>query len=187
MANEMARKAPDAELRQALRNAVQVPWQAGFPLNKTGVRGKVNRKSEEVSRTVEALLAERWLIEVPIPPKHRTNPNRNSFLVNLSTVERDAVLAGGQVPEEKLALPASMIKKDDSVRSQSVSSPKEEKGRNERGRKRAPRSVVSSRDHGNELKRTGSKGTEQKISDDSTISSLGREMRLAQEVLREIP
>jgi hypothetical protein len=186
-AQEVARKQADAELRQAVRDCVQVAWQGGFPLNKTGVKSKVHRKAEAVLRTVEALLAERWLIEVPIPTNQRSNPKRDSFLVNLTTEEHEEILRGGQTPEEKLVLPASMIKKEDLVRSQSVSSLKEKKGRNERGRKRAPRSVVDSRDDGNGQERTGPNGTEHKESEGSTSSFPGREIRLAQEVLCVIP
>jgi hypothetical protein len=186
-AQEVARKQADADLRQAVRDCVQVAWQGDFPLNKTGVQAKVHRKNQDVARTVEALLAERWLIEVPIPSELRSNARRASFLVNLTTEEHDEVLRGGQVPEVKLALPASMIKKEDPVHSQSVTSLKENKGRNERGRKRAPRSIVDSRDDGSERERTGLDGNEQQESDASRISSLGREATLAQEVLCVTP
>jgi hypothetical protein len=158
-AQDVARKHADAELRMAVRDCVQVAWQGGFPLNKTGVQAKVHRKNQDVARAVEALLAERWLIEVPIPRELRSNARRASFLVNLTTEEHEEVVLGGLVPEEKLVVPASMIKKEDPVHSQSVSSPKENKGRNERGRKRAPSSIVDSRDDGNEQERTGLNGS----------------------------
>ncbi len=109
-AQEQARKQSDAELRQAVRDAVQMAWQAGFPLTREATKAKVPRKSSDVARTVEALLAERWLVEVPIPSRLRSNPRRASFLVNLSTEEHEAVLRGEPAPEAKLAIPASMTK-----------------------------------------------------------------------------
>ena len=109
-AQERARKHTEAQLRDAVRDAVQVAWQGGLPLNKAGVIAKMNRKASEVNRIVEALLAERWLLEVPIPSRLRTNPRKASFLVNLSTEEHEAVLRGGPAPADKLAIPASLTK-----------------------------------------------------------------------------
>ena len=109
-AQEQARKQSDAELRQAVRDAVQMAWQAGFPLTREATKAKVQRKAADVARTVEALLAERWLVEVLIPSRLRSNPRRASFLVNLSTEEHEAVLRGEPAPEAKLAIPASMTK-----------------------------------------------------------------------------
>lgn len=109
-AAEAARRAADADIRDAVRDAVQVAQQVGYPLTKEGVKAKVPRKAEAVARIVEALLAERWLVEVPIPSGLRTNPRRSSFLVNLNTEEHDAVLRGEPVPAAKLTIPASMRK-----------------------------------------------------------------------------
>ena len=109
-AQEDARKRAEAELRDAVRNAVQLAWQGGLPLNKTGVIAKMNRKAGDVSRILESLLAERWLLEVPIPSHLRTNPRRASFLVNLSTEEHEAVIRGAPLPADKVAIPTSMTK-----------------------------------------------------------------------------
>lgn len=109
-AQEEARKADAAELRQSLRDAVQIAWQTGNPLNREGLKAKVSRKRQDVSDCIENLVSERWLIEVAIPAKERTHPRRSSYLVNLGTEEREAVLRGEPIPADKLAVPASWRK-----------------------------------------------------------------------------
>lgn len=109
-AQEEARKADAAELRQSLRDAVQIAWQTGNPLNREGLKAKVSRKRQDVSDCIENLVSERWLIEVAIPAKERTHPRRSSYLVNLSTEEHEAVLRGEPVPAAKLAVPATWRK-----------------------------------------------------------------------------
>lgn len=109
-AQEEARKADAAELRQSLRDAVQIAWQTGNPLNREGLKAKVSRKRQDVSDCIENLVSERWLIEVAIPAKERTHPRRSSYLVNLSTEEHEAVLRGEPIPADKLAVPASWRK-----------------------------------------------------------------------------
>jgi hypothetical protein len=60
-----------------------------------------------VTDTIENLLAERWLHEVAIPPKERTNPKRGAFLVNLTTIEHEAAIRGEGLPPAKLLVPES--------------------------------------------------------------------------------
>lgn len=110
VAAEAAREKAEAELRHAVRDAVQLAWRSGFPLNREGIKAKVKRKAAEVTRIVEGLLAERWLVEVPIPSLVRSNPKRASFFVNLTIEEHSAVLQGEPVPAAKLEIPLSMRK-----------------------------------------------------------------------------
>jgi hypothetical protein len=109
-AQEAARKADIAALRDEVRNVIDSAWLGGFPLNREGVKAKVKRNRNEVTDTIEVLLAERWLHEVSIPPKERTNPKRAAFLVNLTTEEHEAALRGEGWPPAKLEVPASWCK-----------------------------------------------------------------------------
>lgn len=109
-AQEAAHKADAAALRDEVRDVIEVAWIGGFPLNREGVKAKVKRNRAEVTDTIENLLTERWLHEVAIPSKERTNPNRAAFLVNLTTEEHDAVRRGDGWPPAKLEVPASWRK-----------------------------------------------------------------------------
>lgn len=114
-AKEQARKDATAELRQEVRDAVETAWALGHPLNRAGVKAKVQRKAQDVVNCIENLLAERWLVEVPVPAKERTNPNKSAFLVSLTTAEHDAVGAGDAVPATKMTVPASWRKEGPSL------------------------------------------------------------------------
>ena len=106
-AQEAARKADAAALRDEVRAAVDLAWQGGFPLNRAGVKAMVRRRGVDVLTCIESLLAERWLHEVAIPTKERTNPRRAAFLVNLTTEEHEAAVRGEGMPLAKLVVPAS--------------------------------------------------------------------------------
>ena len=97
-------------VRDEVRAAVDSAWQGGFPLNREGVKAKVRRRAAEVAGTIENLLSERWLHEVAIAPKERTNPRRGAFLVNLTTDEHEAALRGVRLPAAKLFVPESWRK-----------------------------------------------------------------------------
>ena len=109
-AQEAAHKADAAALRDEVRDVIEEAWQTGFPLNREGVKAKVRRNRNEVTDIIENLLAERWLHEVAIPPKERTNPKRAAFLVNMTTHEHDAVIGGESWPAAKLVVPESWCK-----------------------------------------------------------------------------
>jgi hypothetical protein len=109
-AAEQHRKEEETGLRQDIRDAVEVAWVSGNPLNRAGVKAKVRRKTSDVVAMLENLLNERWLHEVTIPTKDRTNNSKAAFLVNLSTEEHEAFLSGGGLPADKLVIPASWQK-----------------------------------------------------------------------------
>lgn len=104
-AAEQQRKDDEANLRQDIRDAVEVAWLAGNPLNREGVKAKSKRKHSEVITCLETLLSERWLYEVFVPAKERLHPRKSSFFVNLTTEEHEAVLSGGGLPDAKLVIP----------------------------------------------------------------------------------
>jgi RecA-family ATPase len=104
-AAELARKNEAAILRQDIRDAIELGRQLGNPLNRSGVKAKINRNNSEVVATIENLLNERWIHEVPVPSKERINNSKSNFLVCLTTEERDAVLRGESLPPEKLLIP----------------------------------------------------------------------------------
>jgi RecA-family ATPase len=109
-AAELQRKEEDASLRQDVRDAVELAWVAGNPLNRAGVKAKIRRKASDVVAMVENLLSEQWLYEVAVPTKERTNNSKAAFLVNLTTEEHEAVLAGAGLPADKIAIPISWRK-----------------------------------------------------------------------------
>lgn len=109
-AAELAKQVEAMALRQDVRDAVEVAWQTGNPLNRAGVKAKVRRKAADVVATLENLLNERWLYEVAVPVKDRTNNSKSAFLVNLSTIEHEALIAGAGIPADKLVIPTSWQK-----------------------------------------------------------------------------
>jgi len=109
-AKESSLKLEESELRDAIRDAVQVAWQTGNPLNRSGVRAKLSRNAQSVGITIENLLSERWLYEVDVPVKIRAVNSKRTFLINLTTVEHDIVMSGGALPAAKLVIPSSWQK-----------------------------------------------------------------------------
>lgn len=110
-AREQARKDANAEMRMAVLDAVQVAWQAGNPLSKTGAKAAVPHKAQEVATCIERLLAEQWLVEVDVPLKERKVNSKKAFLVALTPPEHDAVtLAGEPIPAAKLVIPPTWRK-----------------------------------------------------------------------------
>jgi hypothetical protein len=109
-ATELQRKEDEATLRQDIRDAVQVAWLTGHPLNRAGVKAKIRRKASDVVATLENLLNERWLHEVNVPAAVRLVNSKAAFLVNLTTEEHEAVVSGAGLPADKLAIPASWQK-----------------------------------------------------------------------------
>lgn len=109
-AQEAASKAEAAAMRDEVRGVIEVAWRGGFPLNREAVKAAIKRNRAQVTDTIENLLAERWLHEVAIPTKERTNPKRAAFLVNLTTEEHEAALRGEGLPAGKLEVPASWRK-----------------------------------------------------------------------------
>jgi hypothetical protein len=109
-AADLKRKGDESVLRQEIRDVIDTACLTGNPLNRAGVKAKVQRKAANVVATLEILLSERWLYEVTVPVKDRTNNNRSEFLVNLTTVEHEAVLSGAGLPAAKLVIPASWKK-----------------------------------------------------------------------------
>lgn len=109
---DKARKRAAEELREEVRSVVETAWALGHPLNRAGVKAKVPRKAQDVVDCLENLLSERWVIEVPVPARERTNSRKAAFLVGLSTHEHDALMAGDPLPPAKLAIPASWRKEE---------------------------------------------------------------------------
>lgn len=119
-AREEAEKAEElkrrGDMRDAIRNAVQIAWQSGNPLSKNGVKGTVKGfKSSDVMLELEALLAEAWLHEIEVPRAHRVHPRKAYFLVNLDTPEHDAFKSSGMLPADKLEVPQSWKKSEVSI------------------------------------------------------------------------
>jgi len=109
-ATEQQHREDEATLRDDIREAIEVAWLTGNPLNRAGVMALLKRKRQTVGSMIENLLNERWIHEVPVPAKVRIMNCKAAFLINLSTVEHEAVLAGGGLPCAKIVIPASWQK-----------------------------------------------------------------------------
>jgi hypothetical protein len=114
-AAEQQRQQDETSLRNDIRDAVEVAWVSGNPLNREGVKAKLNRKAQTVLATVENLVSERWIHEVYVPAKERLHPRKSAFFVNLTTEEHEAVLSGGGLPADKLVIPVSWKKEPVSI------------------------------------------------------------------------
>lgn len=109
-AAERQRKEDETTLRQDIRDAVELAWVTGNPLNRAGVMAKLSRKRQTVSAMIENLLSEQWIYEVAVPAKVRVMNCKSAFLVNFTTEEHEAVLGGTGLPAAKLVIPASWQK-----------------------------------------------------------------------------
>ncbi|MBU6257278.1 MAG: AAA family ATPase [Burkholderiales bacterium] len=115
-AKEAARKAEAAAMRDEVRDIIETEWVTGCPLNREGVKGRAKRNRADVASCLESLIAEQWVIEVPVPPKERTNPKRAAFLVSLTPDEREAARRGEGLPPHKLKVPPTWRKSPAAVR-----------------------------------------------------------------------
>ena len=79
-------------------------------MNKAGVKAKIRRKTSDVVAMLEDLLNERWLFEVKVPVAIRAVNSKAAFLVNLTTIEHEALVAGNGLPADKLVIPTSWQK-----------------------------------------------------------------------------
>jgi len=113
-AAELVKSEAEAELRQGIKNAVDDAWLDGNPLNREGIKAKLQRKTAVVIATIENLLTDRWLHEIHVPVNDRKHPKRSSFFVNLTPDEHDAVLQGEALPNAKKIVPQSWRKDADS-------------------------------------------------------------------------
>lgn len=104
------RKDDASTLRHDIRDAIQTAWQTGNPLNREGIKAKLQRKNAVVVAAIENLLSEQWLHEVFVPAKERLHPRKSSFFVNFTTVEHETVLRGDGLPGDKLVIPKSWRK-----------------------------------------------------------------------------
>ncbi len=101
----LAREREEATLRQDILKALESAWQAGDPLNRVGLRGRIRRKAEVVGNAVDNLLTERWLHEVDVPAIERTCASRAKFLVAFTPEEHERIVWSGELPEYKLVIP----------------------------------------------------------------------------------
>jgi len=98
----------EADLRQRVLDLVDTGYLTNLPLNREALKRAIKgRRPEAVLGTVNALISESWLIEVDVPAKERIHQSKKSFLVKLTTVEREALMRDRELPELKLVVPNS--------------------------------------------------------------------------------
>ena len=114
-AKELEAKEATGKLRDAIRAALDSAWTGGHPLNRAGVKALPLGKTQTVSACIQNLIDERWLYEVAIPASERKHPKQDSFLVSLSTPEREAFVTTGELPDAKLVIPKGWKKEVPSV------------------------------------------------------------------------
>jgi hypothetical protein len=107
---EAQRKVDEASLRIEIMNVVSTASNVGNPLNRAGIKATIRRNHAVTINHIEQLLNEQWLIEIFVPAKELKNPRKKSFFICLSTHEHDLLLAGKDLPQERLAIPASWKK-----------------------------------------------------------------------------
>jgi hypothetical protein len=105
----------DALSAQASRRSqvLQIAKEAqakGEPVSKSQLRALMKGNARAAGTLIDTLLAESWLITVNVPSHLRVNPARSAFLVALEADEREAYLANGDLPAEKVRIPASYRK-----------------------------------------------------------------------------
>lgn len=100
----------EIDLRDEVLTTVGRAQDEGHPLNRAGIKSTVKRQNKAVHDCIEALLADRWLIEVEVPAKLRIATSKRAFIVRLSEAEHEAVKAGAPSPEHLLEVPKSWRK-----------------------------------------------------------------------------
>lgn len=108
---EQQRKEDQAQLRHDIFHTVGAAWVMGNPLNREGVKAKVNRNRQTVTNMIENLLSERWLHEITVPRELRVMNSKQNYLVCLTTEEHEAILAGADLPAAYQVTPVSWQKK----------------------------------------------------------------------------
>ena len=96
-------------MRDAIRAAVESAHADGQPLNKAGVKARIQGNASAKSDAIQNLLDEGWLYEVQIPASEHLR-NKPSFLINLTTPEHEAYRTTGELPAPKLVIPQSCKK-----------------------------------------------------------------------------
>ena len=107
---EAEQAAAKVSQRTAILDAVEQMWNAGTPLNRTGLRGVVSGKAQVISARTDQLITEGWLHEITVPAAERTNPRKTAFLIRLNASERDEFLRSGLLPTAKTIIPDSWKK-----------------------------------------------------------------------------
>jgi hypothetical protein len=105
----------DRECRGKLLDVAAAAWRAGTPLGKSDLVDKAGGNRARTWGLCGTLIGEGWLQEVHVPPHMRTNPKRECFIVALDAAERDAWKATGKLPPNKLAIPVTWRKPDESA------------------------------------------------------------------------
>ena len=100
----------EIDLRDEVLTTVGRAQDGGHPLNRAGIKSRVRRQNKAVHDCIEALLADRWLIEVEVAAKLRIATSKRAFIVRLSEAEHEAVEAGAPTPEHLLEVPQSWRK-----------------------------------------------------------------------------
>ena len=109
-AKDAARDAEATELRRCITAMVAQAWRDREPFNRASLRRKLGGRAQTVTDAIADLVDAAELYEVTIPPKLRTNPNRQSFLIRLTDEERDHLKATGEPPH--VEIPPSWRKAD---------------------------------------------------------------------------
>ena len=109
-AKETAKQVDAMLLRQEIRDVVEVAWKSGNPLNKAGIKAKIERKTSVVGTAITNLLDERLMYEIDVPSKDRVGNSKAAFLVNLTNEEHEALVRGEGPPAAKMEIPPSWKK-----------------------------------------------------------------------------
>lgn len=107
---EEAKLQQTRELRQQALELVTKYRKEGNPIGKSRLRAVMSGKNATCGEIIEKMILEQWLVEVPVPPKLRSNPAKSAFLIALTDEERRVYQANAALPRQKAEIPASWLK-----------------------------------------------------------------------------
>lgn len=107
----------DDHLRSTILANAAERYQAGVPLNRTGLRDVVGGSTQAATSAIGRLIADGWLYEIEVPKEVRIK-NKPSFLIALDDAERAEFLESGAIPEAKQYIPPSWKKQTENPESE---------------------------------------------------------------------
>ena len=119
MGERKERKQEEAKAREAdglkeMRGAIldiARSWRSeNVALNRTALASELGKQKQAALGIVEQLIRENWLVEVHIDARSRKNANYKSYIIGLTSAERDAFNKGGTLPEGHDVAPKAFVK-----------------------------------------------------------------------------
>jgi hypothetical protein len=105
----------NAALRRQVFTLFEHAGNIGKPPNRDALKKACKGyRTEKVVEMIEQLVGEQWLLEVEVPKSQRIHPKKSHFLVILNDYERRELMQKGVVPTDKVIVPPSWRKPENS-------------------------------------------------------------------------